>query len=214
MDAMIPTMPKLGDVLFAFSTPLFMRQWPDSEAVNRALRELVLAKESADPGVSRSNAGGWHSDDQLFNWPHPAIAELQRRVQEGTREITYKTCGPAARGKTIDMVMEGWANVSRDRAYNRIHKHPECTWSGVYYVTVGHGTPDIRDNGSIEFVDPRLSIDSGPLPGQPFGGQLRLVPEPGMMLMFPGWLTHWVHPFQGTGERISLAFNVTVSFPS
>lgn len=209
---MIPVLPKLGDVLFAFPTPIFMRQWPDSEALNRALRDLVLAKERDDSGVSRSNAGGWHSDDQLFKWDHPAIAELERRVREAARDITLKTCGQVAREKTMDMEMEGWANVSRDRAYNRIHKHPECTWSGVYYVSLGDGEPGVRDNGSIEFVDPRMAVESGALPGQPFGGQFRLAPEPGMMLMFPNWLLHWVHPFQGSGERISLAFNVTLSF--
>ena len=212
MRAMIPVLPKLGDVLFAFPTPVLMRQWPDSDALNRALRELVLAKERDDSGVSRSNAGGWHSDDQLFNWDHPGIVELKRRVHEATREITLKTCGQAARDwiADVDMELEGWANVSRDRAYNRIHKHPECTWSGVYYVSLGDGDRTVKDNGSIEFVDPRMAVESGPLPGQPFGGQFRLAPESGMMLMFPNWLLHWVHPFQGSGERISLAFNVTL----
>ena len=210
---MIPVLPKLGDVLFAFPTPILLRQWPDSGALNPQLRDLVLAKEQAESGVSRSNAGGWHSDDQLFNWDHPAIGELKRRVHEATREITLKTCGQVARDwiAEVDMEMEaGRANVSRDRAYNRIHKHPECTWSGVYYVSLGDGDTSVKDNGSIEFVDPRMAVDSGPLPGQPFGGQIRLAPEPGMMLVFPNWLLHWVHPFQGGGERISLAFNVTL----
>ena len=213
MGRMIPVLPKLGDVLFAFPTPILLRQWPDSGALNPQLRDLVLAKEQAESGVSRSNAGGWHSDDQLFNWDHPAIGELKRRVHEATREITLKTCGQVARDwiAEVDMEMEaGRANVSRDRAYNRIHKHPECTWSGVYYVSLGDGDTSVKDNGSIEFVDPRMAVDSGPLPGQPFGGQIRLAPEPGMMLVFPNWLLHWVHPFQGGGERISLAFNVTL----
>ena len=212
MARMIPVLPKLGDVVFAFPTPILVRQWPESGALNQALRDLVLAKERADTGVSRSNAGGWHSDDSLFKWEHPAIAELQRRAFDVTRDITLKTCGQAARDwiATVDLEIEGWANVSRDRAYNRLHKHPECHWSGVYYVSLGNGTPDVRDNGSIEFVDPRMAVESGPLPGQPFGGQFRIAPEPGMMVMFPHWLLHWVHPFQGSGERISLAFNVTL----
>ena len=28
--------------------------------------------------------------------------------------------------------------------------------------------------------------------------------------MFPGWLNHFVNPFKGTGERISIAFNLDV----
>ncbi len=29
-----------------------------------------------------------------------------------------------------------------------------------------------------------------------------------MMIMFPAWLNHFVHPFFGKGERISIAFNI------
>ena len=27
-----------------------------------------------------------------------------------------------------------WANVNPPGGYNRAHIHPNCTWSGVYYV--------------------------------------------------------------------------------
>jgi hypothetical protein len=30
------------------------------------------------------------------------------------------------------------------------------------------------------------------------------------MIVFPGWLQHFVHPYFGSGERISIAFNVSV----
>ena len=28
------------------------------------------------------------------------------------------------------------------------------------------------------------------------------------MVVFPGWMYHFVNPYQGEGERISIAFNV------
>jgi hypothetical protein len=37
-------------------------------------------------------------------------------------------------------------------------------------------------------------------------------PLPGLMVMFPGWLKHMVHPFFGSGERISISFNLYVQF--
>ena len=57
-----------------------------------------------------------------------------------------------------------------------------------------------------------MGVDWTQLPGQPFGAQLQITPQAGTMLMFPSWLHHWVRPFQGTGERISIAFNVRVRF--
>ena len=31
---------------------------------------------------------------------------------------------------------------------------------------------------------------------------------PGMMVIFPRWLYHYVNPVHGKGERISIAFNL------
>ena len=35
-------------------------------------------------------------------------------------------------------------------------------------------------------------------------------PEVGKMLMFPSWLTHMVYPFEGDGERRTVAANLNV----
>jgi hypothetical protein len=32
-----------------------------------------------------------------------------------------------------------------------------------------------------------------------------------MMLLFPAWLSHGVLPYYGTGERISIAFNLRIN---
>ena len=45
-------------------------------------------------------------------------------------------------------------------------------------------------------------------PGNPFGQTVSVPPRPGLMVLFPSWLYHWVNPFYGEGERISVAFNV------
>jgi len=207
-------LPQQGDVFYAFSTPILIRTWPDSGPFNAELQELVLARERESQGVVKSNLGGWQSEQGLFHWQHPAIAELQQRVREATVEITSKTCRESLQGLAVDMHVNGWANVSRDRSYNRIHAHSDCTWSGVYYVSVGEPVSSVPDNGSIEFLDLHMAAQSGhgQLPGRPFGGQLRVPPAPGLMVLFPSWLFHWVHPFQGTGVRISIAFNVTLRF--
>ena len=39
----------------------------------------------------------------------------------------------------------------------------------------------------------------------------RVVPEPGVMIAFPSYLKHYVHPFFGEGERIVIAANVKVT---
>jgi hypothetical protein len=44
-----------------------------------------------------------------------------------------------------------------------------------------------------------------------FGRPLTIRPQPGMLVAFPAWIEHWVHPFHGGGERISIAVNIDVT---
>jgi predicted 2-oxoglutarate/Fe(II)-dependent dioxygenase YbiX len=41
--------------------------------------------------------------------------------------------------------------------------------------------------------------------------QLTLVP--GQLVMFPSWVLHDVKPFEGEGERITIAFNCWFTLP-
>jgi uncharacterized protein (TIGR02466 family) len=83
-------------------------------------------------------------------------------------------------------------------------------WSGVYYVS--GGKPDSNDplNGKLELLDPRVGVNMLRLEQGIFGGRYLVEPMPGLMVMFPSWLKHMVHPFSGSGERISISFNAYV----
>lgn len=93
-----------------------------------------------------------------------------------------------------------WANVLRNGGYNRVHNHPGAVWSAVYYVATGEPFPEPHGNGNIEFMDPR--------PGNIHGGKQIFTPEEGQLLIFPAWRYHYVNPFYGKGERISIAWNM------
>jgi hypothetical protein len=80
----------------------------------------------------------------------------------------------------------------------------------VYYVCNGEETPGVRNNGRLEFSDPRPGARFYNPPGFRFGRSKIVAPVPGLMVMFPAWMEHWVHPFHGTGDRISIACNVRV----
>ena len=90
----------------------------------------------------------------------------------------------------------------RDGGYNKPHNHPGAVWSAVYYVSSGDPYPDPPDNGNFEFMDPRG--------GNLHGGKEIVRPEPGLLMVFPAWLFHYVNPYHGEGERISIAWNFNV----
>lgn len=199
---------------FAFPTPILRKQFADTEAVNSGLRALALEREKTSPNVGRSNVGGWHSTEDLFEWPGPAVATFRGYVADGVSEITHFSMeGKLDRPIDTDMDGGAWINLCRDGGYNKIHNHPDCHWSGVYYVSLGNQAEDApRGAGMIEFLDPRMGATDVGLNGADAFPKLVVDPQPGLMVIFPSWLYHYVNPFHGTGERISVAFNVNLRF--
>ncbi len=192
-----------------FVTPILRRLCPGVDAVNRRLREILLERERSAPPENRSNVGGWQSTRDLLDWPHPELSTPRDWIVEAVKEMTGYTLGdqPYTVGGSLQMV--AWANVLRRGNDNRVHNHPGMSWSAVYYVTLG-GEPLSDADGLIEPVDPRGAANMVATPGRPFDHKVRIRPRAGEIILFPSWLQHYVNPYEGGEERISIAFNVSM----
>ncbi len=192
-------------VAFAYPTPIGRFRAPGAEAVNRELRRIILERERAEPSDDYANVGGWHSRGDLLDWPHPEVGVLRGWIMEAVNHMVEAT----AENKPYRGVMRlvAWANVSRRGNYHRIHNHPSSAWSGVYYVDAGADAPGHPLSGVLELCDPRPFTEMIATPGSPFGQRAIFRAEAGMMVVFPSWLYHFVNPYFGEGERISVAFN-------
>ena len=199
------------DITLTFGVPVMIHMVPGAAPFNDGLKRVILARESGSAGKSKSNAGGWHSDETLLNWPEPEIVALKGWVDGAVRRM----CALPLRGKAESMQLAynatGWANVNRSGHYNVAHVHAGSHWSVVYYVAVGTEEPGHPYNGLLELKDPRPAAVFGRLPPFMFGRHLTIRPQAGMLVVFPAWLEHWVHPFFGKGERISIAVNIDVT---
>ncbi len=194
----------------AFGTPIVAYPWPDSEKLNAHLKALILEKEKSCPGDDCSNVGGWHSQRDFFDWDAGCVRTFKQRADEMIITLTQSVATKPLTPQTFRYRLEGWANVNRHGAFNRVHDHPNCFWSGVYYVDSGEAEADRPDNGKLELIDPRVGVNVLRVPGTLFEGRYVFDPSPGLMVMFPSWLQHYVHPFFGKGERISIAFNAKI----
>jgi uncharacterized protein (TIGR02466 family) len=174
-------------LMMAFATPVVAYPWRDSDELNRELAELVLADERKSEGVSRSNVGGWHSASDLLDRDAAPIRKLRQRVMSVTAAITRTVTVANAAPRTFNCRIDGWANVSRHGHYNSVHSHP---------------------NGRLELIDPRAGANMLAPESSALQTRYLITPTPGLMVLFPSWLNHLVHPFFGRGERISIAFNV------
>ena len=194
-----------ADLSVMFGTHLFLRKRFLDSVTNAGLEKAVRARAAAQPGVRISNTGGWQSQPDLFDWPDPEVrtlaAELDRAIQQ------YLSFGQAA-PVPLKLYRAGWANVNRAGDYNSLHNHPKQHLAAVYYVKAsplgGDGAPD----GLLELRDPRPAAGFHVHPEMFNAYPVRIAPEPGMLVMFPAWIDHMVHPHHGPEERISLAINI------
>lgn len=205
-------------VSLAFPTPIGHYRLSQSEAatMNDELRRIILERERSEESQHAANAGGWHSQRDLLEWDDPVIGRLRTHLLEAVEHMARSAMIVIRRAEVRadeigPLTIKAWANISRRGNYHRIHNHPRACWSGVYYVAVGTSAPDHPLSGLLELMDPRPFTEMVSTPGEPFGQKLAIAPEAGTIVVFPSWIYHFVNPYHGEGERISIAFNAATA---
>ena len=102
-----------------------------------------------------------------------------------------------------------WATMLSNGSYHAPHSHQDSIISGVYFAKIP--TNPIGDNedgvgGNLVFGDPRGNGI------YPFGLKYIHQPIEGQIVLFPGYLTHWVEPVKSADMRISFSFNIPGSW--
>jgi uncharacterized protein (TIGR02466 family) len=189
-----------------FPSPLLMFRITGATELNPMLIAEIAAIRARSPGIQRSNQNGWHSEDDFFTRTEAGCGELRVAILKAVRQATLEIA-PSFDFKSMVTQAQGWINVSGKGAFNAPHDHPGWAWSGTYYVAVP--SHQSAHSGDIEFLDPRLNVRATTVDGADcFATKATVHPQPGMLLLFPSYLRHWVYPNEQESDRISIAFNV------
>jgi uncharacterized protein (TIGR02466 family) len=158
-------------------------------------------------GRKATNYGGWQSEDLDISLPE--LKPLLDKIYKSA-EIMHSQFGLK---KEFRPVLDNlWININPIGGFNIPHVHGESIFSGVFYVK---GT---KDNGNIIFTHPAINIpyhlpeiiiDKFNLINS---GSVFHHPQPGKLLMFPSWISHYVEPNLINEERISIAFNLKLEY--
>ena len=197
------------EVMPAFPTLIGRLQVPDAELMNQNLKALIMAEEREYASVGQSNIGGWHSRSDFLCRREPAVSALSTWLRWALRRMIDGTAGANAFQGALSTY--AWATICRAGAYHAPHSHPDSAWSGVYYVDPGCGPADQPLSGVLEFLDPRAGVEAVTAPGDPYGEPVRIRPQAGLLLIFPSWLFHWVHPYAGQTPRVAVSFNAVAA---
>jgi uncharacterized protein (TIGR02466 family) len=197
-------------IALAFATLIGRFQFTGTDETNVGLLRLLLEREASGPTSDYANVGGWHSAGDLLEWQAPEIITLRSWISESLNRMVQATGQlPEVMGRATaprgSFSVSAWGNISRRGDYHRMHNHPGNAWSGVYYVS--STSHDNSLAGVLEFYDPRPFTEMVEVPGSPYGQRMIIRPVPGLMVLFPSWLYHFVHPGDSDSVRVSIAFN-------
>lgn len=198
------------DGLALFATPIFsFEDAGDAELDRELVRRLVVESESS-PGLTRSNSGGWHSVPDLSQRPDACYQDLMRRVVARVQATFFELARGQAEAVDLRyrLAVQAWAMVMRHGHHTLVHDHTEAHFSVAYYPDAGDADPAMYpDSGNLTFVDPRRG--GTVIPGvELFPSQFAIVPRPGLLVVFPGWLQHHVQPYRGVRPRVCISCNV------
>lgn len=146
----------------------------------------------------------------LLESPPPAIeafiAQLDRSLEDFKTDLPEDPGHPFFGRVPAKTTVNLWATLLNSGGWHPAHFHEHNWLSGVYYVAMPEMTAqqDSEHQGWIEFDG------FTHLPGLDGHADRvkQIQPRPGKLVLFPSYLMHGTRPFDSSGLRISVAFDV------
>lgn len=194
-------------------TTFLRRKIANTDVANEALLELILAQEAARQDMTVDYAAG-----NLFANPAPATDWLKQCINKTVADYFKKL----SIDYNIEWSLQGWANINRFGDYHNLHNHPHSYLSGTYYIAVPDPAGNVPEQisgsrsdlnpGAISFYDPRPQANMTAIRGDgQIDPEIRIQPEPGLMLLWPSFMHHLVHPNLSEELRVSVSYNVLLN---
>lgn len=170
----------------------------DRERLNPALAPLVERLVQERGAQTAGRAAQTRNDLQH----RPELDPLLTLVKEAAKQAL-----DSLHADYRELVVTGcWGNLSRPGDSHHEHSHPNNYLSGVYYVRTAPG------GDSISFADPRpqahVIAPRLTKPSPETASTVTLEARAGRLLLFPGWLRHFVGVNGAAADRISISFNL------
>ena len=211
-----------------FPVPLAIHYFGEQHSqLNSNLVKDILTEMEVDlEGTDRSNIGGWHSSFGMEG-KYDSFLSLSKIIEDYGNQFC-NSHGFYDGLKFNNM----WANVSGPGDMNSLHHHGTDPLTGVYYPiesVSGDGNEILnfdyesdRIPLGINNYDSQRKEPGGALVLQDpaYGKKITLVnknnpdncssyhvyPKASLLILFPGYLQHYVTPFKENKKRLSISF--------
>ena len=159
---------------------------------NKSIEKYILDIKNNNKGRKVSNQGGWQD---FLDENDPIFGDLLNSIQVASKSFELKP----GRKKVSPQI---WGNINNRGNWNNLHEHNGAFVSGVYYVKYP------KDSGCLILRDPRTIILTPE--SAETDKHITILPQEGLLFLFPGYLEHMVTPSETDESRISIAFNLFI----
>ena len=191
-----------------FATPVMTFPDVGDAELDAELAGRLVVESEHTAGIARSG-GAWHSVPDLTQRQERCYEEIMQRVVARVEAAFVDVArDQGALGLRYRFAVQAWAMVMRHGDHVLVHDHAEAHFSAIYYPYAGDADRAMfPDSGALCFVDPRRG--GTVIPGvELFPAQFAVEPRTGLLVVFPGWLQHFVQPYRGGRPRVSISCNV------
>ena len=197
-------------VLKPFGPLILLAQLP--EGFIQKLNQIVdVVKDKKDMGSRLAGVIETESEIPHSMLEEKKVMDIFHALSRSYIEQAYLNAGQQDLFNVMDVktqMQSIWSVSQYENEYNPQHNHSHCQISAVLYLKIPSMKPRNIPNkpkekdGQIEFTfNSNNDIFTT--------GSFVARPKPGMCILFPNSLFHQVYPFQGSGERRSIAFNMS-----
>ncbi len=190
-------------------TKFVHKRLSDYETFNKELLKLIRKLERTNKKITTD-----YLEPDLFNMDHEAVNWLRKEVNE----IVIEYLSAIGIDYAVNWTISGWPNINRFGDYHDNHNHPWSYLSGTYYVKMPtnreilQNRDDVRPS-QITFYDPRQGSNMNAIKNDPYvDPEFTVLPEPGLMLLWPAFLNHFAHPNLSKETRVSISFNIVLKW--
>ena len=197
------------EILDLWPTKLVRKMLDSIEEPNLALLKLVREWDKANRNLTTD-----YHDNNPFEIDSPATNWLRGEVNQAIVEYLQAI----GIDFPVDWQIHGWASLNRTGDYHDNHNHPHCYLSGTYYVKVPKSGLNRRQRGDVRpnhitFYDPRTAFNMQSIKADPYvEPEFTVLPQPGLLMLWPAGLMHFVHPNLSDETRISISFNIILKW--
>lgn len=130
------------------------------------------------------------------------LKSIRKFIQENLETFFIETVCP---NKDVEIyITQSWCNYTKPGGFHHVHQHPNSYISGVFYFAADEDLDDITFHKENKY----RQITVLPAEYRTFNYEsffFRI--KPGMLVLFPSNLEHFVRLTESTNLRISLSFN-------